>query len=146
MAFPRAPLVESIPFTWATHQLATSLTNPQEHAKKFLHHGSENDRYKFFLQAANLASQQEDLAEARAALVEMRERIVVVEADIEERLQPAAEEAREEYDGAKTLQQMQVTGHRRHHHHRLLPTPQPPPHLSHDAPSIRSTRRRRWSR
>ena len=51
MAFPRAPLLESIPFTWATHQLATPLTNnPQEHAKKFLHHGSENDRYKFFLQ------------------------------------------------------------------------------------------------
>ena len=79
----------------------------QEAAKKFLHQGNDGDRYKFFLQAANLASQQEDLAEARAALVEMRERIVVVEADIEERLQPAAEEAREEYDGAKTLQQMQ---------------------------------------
>ena len=118
----------------------------QEAAKKFLHQGNDGDRYKFFLQAANLASQQEDLAEARAALVEMRERIVVVEADIEERLQPAAEEAREEYDGAKTLQQMQVPGRRCRHHHRLLPTPQPPPHLSHDAPSIRSTRRRRWSR
>ena len=79
----------------------------QEAAKKFLHQGNDGDRYKFFLQAANLASQQEDLAEARAALVEMRERIVVASADIEERLQPAAEQAREEYDGAKTLQQMQ---------------------------------------
>ena len=36
----------------------------QEHAKKFLHHGNENDRYKFFLQAANLESRQHDLSMA----------------------------------------------------------------------------------
>ena len=33
----------------------------QEHAKKFLHHGNEEDRYKFFLQAANLETRKHDL-------------------------------------------------------------------------------------
>ena len=41
----------------------------QEAAKKFLHNGNEEDRYRFFLHAANLGSQKQDLmkCQARAA-------------------------------------------------------------------------------
>lgn len=37
----------------------------QEHAKKFLHHGNEEDRYRFFLQAANMDSRRSDLRESK---------------------------------------------------------------------------------
>ena len=42
----------------------------QEAAKKFLHNGNESDRYRFFLMAANLGTQKEDLmhVQARAPL------------------------------------------------------------------------------
>lgn len=38
----------------------------QEHAKKFLHNGNEEDRYRFFLEAANMATRKTDLLAARA--------------------------------------------------------------------------------
>ena len=35
-----------------------SALHAQEHAKKFLHNGGEDDRYQFFLQAANMATRK----------------------------------------------------------------------------------------
>ena len=40
----------------------------QEHAKKFLHNGNEEDRYQFFLQAANMASRKLDLLSAQQSI------------------------------------------------------------------------------
>ena len=45
----------------------------QEHAKKFLHHGNEEDRYHFFLQAANLQSQKEHLGTTLETLKSTKE-------------------------------------------------------------------------
>jgi hypothetical protein len=38
----------------------------QEAAKKFLHNGNEEDRYRFFLGAANLGTQKQDLMSSQA--------------------------------------------------------------------------------
>ena len=45
----------------------------QEAAKKFLHNGNEEDRYRFFLGAANLGTQKQDLMSAQVNLVNMQE-------------------------------------------------------------------------
>ena len=46
----------------------------QEAAKKFLHNGNEEDRYRFFLGAANLGTQKQDLMSAQVNLVNMQEK------------------------------------------------------------------------
>lgn len=48
----------------------------QEHAKKFLHHGNEEDRYQFFLQAANIDVRKADLALAKQNISLLEERCI----------------------------------------------------------------------
>jgi len=78
----------------------------QEAAKKFLHNGNEEDRYRFFLGAANLGTQKQDLMSAQVNLVNMQEKTEKAQQRIPE-FEEYARAAKAEYDGAKQLKELE---------------------------------------
>jgi hypothetical protein len=74
----------------------------QEHAKAFLHKGNEHDRYKFFLQAANLETRKNDLAATLANVQLLEQRLHRAEAGMADKIE-FAEKAQAEYEGAERL-------------------------------------------
>ena len=76
----------------------------QEHAKKFLHNGNEEDRYRFFLEAANMATRKVDLLSAKQNIDLLGVRLERAEKGMEEKRE-IAKATREEYEGAKQLKQ-----------------------------------------
>ena len=78
----------------------------QEAAKKFLHNGNEEDRYRFFLGAANLGTQKQDLMSAQVNLVAMQEKTEKAQRMIPE-FEEYARAAKAEYDGAVQLKELE---------------------------------------
>ena len=64
----------------------------QEHAKKFLHNGNEEDRYKFFLQAANLESRKADLNDTRENVELLKKRLGRAQEGMADRAEVVEEE------------------------------------------------------
>jgi len=79
----------------------------QEHAKKFLHNGNEEDRYSFFLQAANMASRKLDLLSAQQSIDLLKTRLERAEEGMEAKKE-ISQKTREEYEGAKQLKQLEL--------------------------------------
>ena len=79
---------------------------PQEHAKKFLHSNNDEERYKFFLQAANLATRKQDLSSTKQNNEHLREKLNRAEASVLEN-EEKARKAKHEYEGAKQLKEIQ---------------------------------------
>ena len=78
----------------------------QEHAKKFLHYGNEEDRYKFFLQAANMDSRKTDLNSTRESVELFQARLGRAQDAMKDKRE-IAEAAQREYDGAKKLKMLE---------------------------------------
>ena len=78
----------------------------QEHAKKFLHQGNEADRYRFFLQAANLESRQHDLLQTEQNVKHLKEKLERATEQMSEK-EEIAREAQADYEGAKKLKEIQ---------------------------------------
>lgn len=78
----------------------------QEAAKKFLHNGNEEDRYRFFLGAANLGTLKQDLMSAQVNLVTMQEKTEKAQQRIPEH-EEYARVAKAEYDGAVQLKELE---------------------------------------
>jgi structural maintenance of chromosomes protein 6 len=78
----------------------------QEHAKKFLHQGNEADRYRFFLQAANLESRQHDLLQTEQNVKHLKEKLERATEQMSEK-EEIARKAQADYEGAKKLKEIQ---------------------------------------
>ena len=78
----------------------------QEHAKKFLHGGNEEDRYRFFLQAANLESRKSDLGQTEAHVLTLTDRVNRAKEGMVEK-EAIAAKATAEYAGARKLKDIQ---------------------------------------
>jgi len=78
----------------------------QEAAKKFLHNGNEETRYGFFLGAANLGTQKQDLMKSQANIQDMEEKTEKAQQRIPE-FEEYARLAKEEYDGAVRLKELE---------------------------------------
>jgi len=79
----------------------------QEAAKKFLHNGNEEDRYRFFLGAANLGTQKQDLMSSQVNIQAMEEKTEKAQQRIPE-FEEYARAAKEEYDGAVQLKELEL--------------------------------------
>lgn len=79
----------------------------QEHAKKFLHEGNEQDRYRFFLQAANLETRKRDLNSAVEQVGVLKRRLESAKQG-QSTKEEIARAAREEFEGATKLTELQV--------------------------------------
>ena len=77
----------------------------QEHAKKFLHHGDEEARYKFFLQAANLESRKHDLNMTLQNVELLKARLSRAEEGMAEKME-YAKACQAAYDNAVKLKQL----------------------------------------
>ena len=75
-SYPSLSLSPPLPLTLTpTLTLTRCALLTQEHAKKFLHQGNEEDRYRFFLQAANLETRKHDLYMTKSNVDELKSRL-----------------------------------------------------------------------
>ena len=77
----------------------------QEHAKKFLHHGNEETRYKFFLSAANMDSRKQHLLETMQNCTLLETRLGRAQDGMADKKEHA-EKCQKAYDGALKLKQL----------------------------------------
>ena len=77
----------------------------QEHAKKFLHHGNEETRYKFFLSAANMDSRKQHLLETMQNCELLETRLGRAQDGMADKKEHA-EKCQKAYDGALKLKQL----------------------------------------
>ena len=79
----------------------------QEHAKKFLHKGDAEARYRFFLQAANLDSRKNDLNATMQNVDLLKHRLARAEEGMADKRE-VARKAQAELDGAVKLRELQL--------------------------------------
>jgi len=78
----------------------------QEHAKKFLHQGNEEDRYRFFLQAANLETRKADLNQTHQNVALLSDKLEAAKLGMVEK-EEFARRCQAEFEGAKKLKEIQ---------------------------------------
>ena len=77
----------------------------QEHAKKFLHKGDAEARYRFFLQAANLDSRKNDLNATMQNVELLKHRLARAEEGMADKRE-VARKAQAEFEGASKLREL----------------------------------------